>query len=418
MLSADHVRQVMVGKTGVTLTTGDVNSLNIGEVGVFTPAGTRLLTAAAAAQKQIRLGCKLPDGSIQMSSLIDKSGVGQLNAVAGANDQEFITYYGFNGTSGDIEEINSNTYIITGYIEQYFESESDGRNNKHIRAVSGLVADKHTIVQELAKDGARNFGVKSREPEPRLKAEIVSADDGAALTGTATEFTMTKGSNQIKIDGTLTNGGVDSFIRLGGTATTDPCYKVTAYTANVSVTVETAWQSASVVIPVAEIEVITKIEFAAAAVGLKLSGLPLSFDSARIGRSRFRKSIISFAAVNFGETLVTNAQSANKGTNASEEVAEQEYAQQKHEFGDNHYEVGEPNLFRSRFTVDLTEASYDAISIKFYHKTTGAFREDISNKELQVFYPSSAVPNYVSATNGLNDVLETFAGLTAGDLDV
>jgi hypothetical protein len=416
MLSIKDVRPIFV-TAAAALSSGGFDSLNTGELGVFTPAGVRVTGTNVAAQDRIILAAKLADGSIQKSDVIDKGEILQASAIEGADDQEFITYVGFNGTTGDIEEINSNAYIISGFIQQLFESETDGRYNKHIRANSGTTADKHAIAQELAKDGIRNFGVKSKEPSPRLKAEVVTDADSAELTGTVTTLTATKGSNVLAIDGTITNSGlVGGFLRLGGTADTDPVYKVTGYSASATVILDTPWQGDSGAVTA---EFTSLADFDAAAVGLKLTGLAFPFFLNRVGRIRFRKSIIDFVLNDtFGDTLVTEAQAATKGRNTWEEVAEHEWAMQAFEFGDNQYEVGEPHIFPKRQNVDNSKATYDAITIAFRHRLTGGFRDDMSNKELQIVYPSDAEPTWLStATNGVRDVLEAFTGVGTTGLE-
>lgn len=427
MLSINDVRLVMVGGAA-NLSSGDFDSLNTGEVGVFTPNGVRVVGATAAAQSKIVLALKMNDGTIKVSDVIEKAELMSISATAGKDDQESIDYIGFNGTSGDIDEIVDNNYFITVFLEEFFEADRDGRYNKHMRATTGATPDKHAIVQELAKDGIRNLGIKSKDSEKYLKSEIVSAAAGTVLgTGTATAATikLTKGSPYVTGFDDVTDATgvgavaltVGNFLKVGTTATS-PLYKIVEVNATGDfLKLDSAYQGETTLLDDPALTQVSATAFEAAAVGLKISSLPLTFDPSRLGRSRFKKSIFTITAANFGSTLITSAQSANKGVNTAEEVAEHEYAQQKFEFGDNKYEIGEPNLFSNKMSVNFTEDSYDSISIRWKHRLTGAFREDMSYKEIQIFSPESSEPLWLStATDGVRDVLEAFFGLGATGL--
>lgn len=425
MLSINDVRLVMVGGAA-NLSSGDFDSLNTGEVGVFTPNGVRVLGATAAAQTKVVLALKMYDGTIKVSDVIEKSELISISATAGKDDQESIDYIGYNGTSGDIDEITNNNYFITVFLEEFFEADRDGRYNKHMRATTDETPDKHAIVQELAKDGIRNLGIKSKDSEKYLKSEIVSAAAGTALgTGTATAATikLTKGSPYVTgfADVTDATGGValavGAFLKIGTTATS-PLYKIIEVNATGDfLKLDSAYQGETALFNDTDLTQVAATAFEAAAVGLKITSLPLTFDPSRLGRSRFKKSIFTITAANFGTTLITSAQSANKGVNTAEEVAEHEYAQQKFEFGDNKYEIGEPNLFSNKMSVNFTEDSYNSISIRWAHRLKGGFREDMSYKEIQIFSPESSEPLWLStATDGVRDVLEAFFGLGATGL--
>lgn len=426
MLSVNDVRLVMVGKSAA-LSTGAMDELNKGEVGAFTPSGVRINGSNVAAQDKIVLALKMYDGTLKVSDVIEKAETMSVGVKGGQDDQESIDYIGYNGTSGDIEEINHNNYIITVYLEEYFEADRDGRYNKHMRATTGETADKHAVVQELAKDGIRNLGIKSKDSEKYLKSEVISAATHAALgTGTATSATIkfTKGSPYVTgfADVSDATGGtalaVGNFIKVG-TTDTSPLYKIVEMdTTSDFIKLDSVYQGETDLFDDTDLKTVTATAFDAAAVGLKISSLPLTFDINRIGRDRFKKVKFTITATNFGDTLSTSAQSATKGINTAEEVAEHEYAQQGFEFGDNKYQIGEPNLYANKLSVDFTEDCYDAISIRWRHRLQNAFREDMSYKEIQIFTPNSTEPVWLStSTNGLRDLLESFFGLGATGLE-
>jgi len=425
-LGVRDVRLIMVG-AGDALSTGGVNGLNTGEVGAFKVDGTRITAANDAGTERFFLAAKLADGTLQRSDVIDVAEITGIRATAGANDQESVDYLGFNGTSGDIAELNNNDYFLSVHLQEYYESHTDGRMIKHARAYTEDTGDKHAVAKELVKDAIRNMGIKSKESEPWLKAELVSAEAGDALGTSVDDVVFTQGSPYFSADDIDDSTGgaalaVGNFLRIG-TAVTDPIYEIVEIDAGSNIgKLANPYQGPSATIADTGLEQVTLADFDAAAVGVKLTSWPLSFDAARVGRSRFRKRTYTLAAANFGDTLITNSQSADKGVNAAETVAELEYFQQKFEFGDNKYEIGEPNLFATRSNVDLSEDSYESLTITFKHRkastgSSSSFNEDMSSKEIQLFTPSSADPTWLDdGSNGLRLVLEQIAGLGSGDL--
>lgn len=414
MLNKKDVRQIMVGKKSTALSTGD--AINVGEVAAFTPSGTRLLGSNASAQDKIVLKCKLPNGEIQVSDVIEKAELQLLTAQSGYDDQDAIDYIGFNGTNGDIDAIADNDYFLTVYLQHYYESESDGRYNKHIRAHTGESPDKFDVANQLVRSANLNLGVFSKEPEKYLKAELVSEGANTAVDATVVAFVFIQGSRHVSVT-TTTGLSAGDYLRVG-TALTDPVYKMEAVdTVNNIVTLATPYLGASATVAHGSAKIVEDTAFDAGKIGVKISGLPLTFDWNRLGRSRFRKAIYDYSAANFGNTPITRAQAAHKGRNPAELVAELEYFQQGFEFGDNKYQIGEPNLFRDRFSVDPTVAFYDSVNFKWRHRLVGGFRDDMSNKELQIFIPADLPAWWTDGTNGLRKVLVDFAGLGSNDLD-
>lgn len=414
MLNKTDVRQIMVGKTSTALSTGKMDGLNVGEIGAFTPSGVRVKGNNVAAQDKIVLALKLRDKVFQISDVIEKAELQYVTAQGGKDDQESIDYIGFNGTDGDIQAIDNNDYFLTVFIEAFFESESDGRYNKHARASTGKSASKYDVARQLRQSLAWNVGLQSKEPEKYLTSELVSNAAIVAAPAGTVAFDFVHNSKYVAT--TLSTGiVVGDYIRAGITKA-DPVYEVVGIASNVFELAE-PYQGPTESKAHTAVKLVTKAAFEGAEVGIKIKSLPLTFDPNRLGRSRFRKAIYNFSMANFGTTKITRAQAATKGRNAVETVAELQYFQQGFEFGDNHYQVGEPNLFRDIITVDFTEDAYDVVNIKWRHRLVGGFREDMSNKEIQLFYPKSAPPAWYSdATNGLKTILESFAGLTADDL--
>lgn len=422
MLSNKDVRMVMVGAAG-SLSAGGFETLNLGEVGAFTPTGVRLNTAGAATADRLILAQKMYDGTIKVSDVIEKAEIMEASNIKGKASTESIDYIGFNGSGGDIDAIPNNNYFITVYLEEFFEATRDGRYNKHMRATTDETPNKLDIALQLINEGALNLGVFSKESEKYLRTDLVvdvaSTDLG---TGTGVAIKFTKGSPYVTgfTDVNDSTGGsalaVGKYIRVG-TALTDPVFKIVEIdTVGNFLKLDRKYQGETQTFGHAALKQFEGTNVGQGtdvAVGVKITGLPMSFDPTRIGRSRYKKAIFTITGQNFGNTEFTGAQSASKGRNVWQVVAEHEYAQQKFEFGDNKYEVGEPNLFGNKMFVDINEPFYDCVSLRWRHRLTGSFREDMSYKELQIFIPGESNPVWFSTTNGLGPVLNAFCGVSA-----
>jgi hypothetical protein len=218
----NNVNFAVVGGTAA-LTTGNMNTLGDGEIGVFEADGTRANTSTAAGTKfVIALGG--PDSKpVFVSDLIDPTKVNVFTAKAGTPAEEQVDYIGWDGTAGDIQEIASNLYMATVHIQEFLTSNTDGRYIKHFQYKSGSSADKHAVAKGLVASAINNF---SREAEDYLNVALVSAEAGDAIAGAPTDFTFTAGSKVVSWTGTdPTNLAAGEFIRVG-TDVADPIYEI------------------------------------------------------------------------------------------------------------------------------------------------------------------------------------------------
>ena len=420
MFNTKDVDIVMISSSPVALNAvagSTPDTLNSGEIGLFTPEGVRILGANAAAQSKFKFALN-DAGNIIVSDIIDKATITQLVTKQGQVDQEAIDYIGYNGSTGDIEAIADNNYNATVYIEELFTATKDSKYTKSFRTSTGATPVKHDIVQELAKDAIRNLGIRARDPNPLFKAEVVSAGASSTVATGSGTFIFTKGSkffSATDIDNSTGGAALipGTFIRTSNSLTAG-IYKIVDVDATNNIgTLDIVYQDPSAIIANAVLRQVTAAAFAAAAVGLKLTGIPIPFNLARVGRQRFAKNIWNIGLREFGNTLYTQAQGANRGVNAMPSVAEKEYFTQGFEFGDNKYEVdnGSPVLFDNRRLVSGAFPYYNSITLRFEDRLLGAWKNDISPKELTIFSPSTDPAFMSTATNGLRAVLATMTGV-------
>ena len=420
MFNLNDVEYSLVGASPVALTTSlgiSPDTLNSGEIGLFTPSNVRILGANAAGIKSFKFA-QNNNGSVIISDAIETSKITQLVPKVGSAPVVQIDYLGFNGSTGDIEEIADNNYIVTVYYEELFTATKDAMYNKHFRASTKAAPDKHAVAEQLVRDAIRNLGLLARDPNPLFRAELVSAGASSTVATGADDFVFTKGSKfftATDIDNAVGGNAllVGGFIRIG-TALTSPIYKVVAIdTVNNIGTLDTIYQGNTATIADTALRQVTAAAFNGGAVGVKMTGYEIRYDFNRVGRIRFNINIWNVGLSEFGSTLYTQAQGATRGVNASPSVAEIEYFTQNSEFGDNKYEVdnGRPVLFSNRQLVSPVYSFYNSIHLRFEQDNISGFRKDISSKQLSIFTPSSDPAFMSTATNGVRAVLATITGI-------
>jgi hypothetical protein len=354
----NNVNFAVVGGNAVE-STGTV--LNEGEIGLFKANGTRLTTAGAVAGEKfyIALGGANNKPAF-VSDVIDGSKITSITTKAPVAAAEQLDYIGFNGTSGDIDEIMNNLYMATVHIQEYLTSNTDGRYIKHFQYKSGSTPDKHAIAKGLVASAINNF---SREAEDYLAVALVSAEPGDAIAGAPTSFTFTAGSKVVTWAGTdPTNVAAGEFLRVG-TSPADPIYEIESVDAasNLLVLVH-KYNGATATIAVAGVEVVELADFDAAAVGVRLVGKPLSW---RLGKEFYKKvrwDLQIGAGDGMGTTEVTNTTGAAEGSGQYEQVAELEWftAGNRGEY----FRMGEPSIFEydkkaaAGISYDITAIDY------------------------------------------------------------
>lgn len=290
-----------------------------GEMVIVSSAGTVLTSATVGAQDSIRIAQRSGD-QIFYSPMITGKNIASYKGSAYSSDLEQISYLGYNGVSGAIDEITSNDYLVR-IVRQDTQATYLNKEMLKFGAYRSLAStSEEAIAKGLTDSLVANF---SREPEQEIKFERVSSAAGAAMTGTATTVSVTNGSTKAVINGTLTNAGlVGGYLRLGGTATTTVVHEVTAYTASTSITLDAPWQGASEVIAIANVKFIAAATLTAGDMGIKMTGVARKFK-----RGVFKFSKVRFVVTleDFGATTVTKSQEANEGNGTWERSQELEW---------------------------------------------------------------------------------------------
>lgn len=238
---------------------------------------------------------------------------------------EQVSYVGYDGTSGAIDLINDNKYIIRFNRRPNHFVRGNTNWYKYITALSTATATEQDIASKLAKSFYSNF-FEDRKIEDFVKMEVLCNDAGTSAVGaTADTVVGVKGSKLVTVTDTAANGTVNAivagdWIRIG-TATTAPVYKVAASTVGVNggvLTLEVPLEE-NVSVAGDAAEIISAASAATASFGVKFTGRPYKFEVVRWGD--YQKVRFILGLENFGVTTQSTPTVAFEGTGVYEEVA-------------------------------------------------------------------------------------------------
>ena len=236
---------------------------------------------------------------------------------------EQTTFIGYNGSAGSITVANSSFYEIKlEHVPNAFAYGKRPANYKYGTFKSDANATQAEIANGIQASLVQNFK-PNRTIDWRVITELVSNDAGAAITGTVANFGVTRYSKTVTLDGTVTNVAAGDFIRLGGTTTAAPVYKVAAVNSPTSITLTVSYQGTTGTIAVANVQVITAANAATAAFGIKITGLKQKYDVNR-WRQYDKVRFNSFINEPFAGTIVTTT-AAFDGVGVYEQAANDEY---------------------------------------------------------------------------------------------
>lgn len=402
--SQKDIQLLFIG-AAATKTTGGIGTLNDGEIGIFTPAGTRVTEATAATIDSFRIVKATPGGIILDSGIIKKADIKTAVRKVYVASSNKIVNLGFDGTSGSIDAANDNDYYVRINMREGRTSNHGGLYTKHGYYRSDATATQFEVAYNLHEALTNEF---SKEPGRKVQTQMLVNHAGAALGGAET-ISYTKGSKFILSSGTSHGVVAGDAIRIG-TAVTDPCYYVVSVNGalievNSFITEATAAGASA--------EVITAAQAATADCGLVLTGLDATSVVGKL-HNDLQPTDFTVTLQGFGTTPQVDT-AANPGTGTEKQVAELEFFCQGNE-GDI-YRMGEPNLFAKRAEVS---GNYDLIDVIVEETYSGSVVNGPIHKRFTLAIPETA-PNYAvtGTADDITDVLEVLAfGAAGGELAV
>lgn len=397
-----NVEHLLIGKASTALSTGGIDTLNDGEIGIFTPGGTRLTAAAVAGTKFMLVQGRAGKQPLT-SSVLSKEDFESVNKKLYAAATEKKDAIGYNGTSGDIDAIADNLYMVRLHLDQSLTSNHGGVYVKHGQYKSDASATKLEVAEGLVYSLVNNF---LREPEKQVRFERLLDHAGTATT---VAVTAVKGSKVVSGTGINADFSAGDYVRFG-TATTDYCYKVVSVDTN-EMTLDVAYQGATNTFAIAAAEVITAAQAALAAVGIVVEGVALDW---KLGKIDYRKSDWELSLQDFGTTALTNLAVAYAGSGEYEQIAEKEWFT-KGNLGET-FRMGEPNIFAA--DLDVVDTNYDLLTFAFKGKEDSGLTKRDTRKVYSLAIDNTTPVFAQPSGNGLTLVLEAVLGLTTNSLNL
>jgi hypothetical protein len=416
VFSQNDFLQLFVGASPVAISTGAISTLNDGEIGLFTPSGTRLTEANAATEDEFiivqgRASGEIPyvTGSIKKADLVASKCTVKVYSAA----TEQLDYIGYNGTDGAIDVLDDNLYYIRLHIDQSKTSNHGGIYVKHgVYKSDATGATQGEIAAGLTENLIKNF---KKEPYRMIKFERVVSNAGTATSGgTAAVVYGSKFVTITESAGAAADAGkynadaasivAGDYIRIGGTATTVGVYKVTATsgvgTATAILTLDVPYQGASdSAVAAASMEVVTAANAATSDFGIKLTAVAQPWT---LGAIKYNKLKFKTLLEDFGTTTVTNSTASSPGSGEYEQMAELEWFAQGNE--GQIYRDTVPSL---PARADVVDTNYDQIVLTVHSTRNGTLNSDTARKEYVLAIPNST-PAYAQTgtADDITDVLE------------
>ena len=387
---------LFVGKD-VAITTGDISTLNDGEIGIFNKQKTgRLTESSASGAAAFTIAEGKGTGTPFVGDTINVSDVTKVSVRTAQAAVEKVDYIGYNGTSGAIEVINDNLYFIRLHIDQSITTSQGGgilvKHGQFKSAASGNTQE--SIAKGLYESLINNF---SREAKSYINFERISS--GAVVNNTTGTLAVTNGSKVVTASSDIDNGGtvaVGDYLSILGVA-----YKIVAMdTSAQTATLDYAYTGATnAAVADASVGYITAANATAGSWGIKATGKPLKFS---VGKMNYKKANWKTTLQNFGTTAIDESAAAFPGSGTYEQAAELEFFYKGND--GEYFRKGAPDIF-DRPIATVAGSTYHTVTIEVA-QTGGITTRNKRSKTYVLLIPSGADYALTGATDDITDVLE------------
>ena len=221
--------------------------------------------------------------------VLNLSDIANTSAYSGAIASEQSSYIGYDGTSGTIAStaLDPNTFyeVKLEHVPNQFAYGKRPANYKYGTWQSGATAPTEIeVVTNIVKSLIQNF-VPNRTTDWRVKSEVIASGAGVlvatSLDVNIVSITFNKYSKTAVV---TTNGAVsaiaaNTYIRVGGTTTTNPIVKVVssgsvAGAGTFNIVLDYAWQGDSGAVLAADLYTVATL----GNVGIKITGIKQKYD--------------------------------------------------------------------------------------------------------------------------------------------
>ena len=287
---------------------------------------------ALVAGDYFKVGQKHADGSVSYSPLVKFDNC-SFSGKATVARSEQATTFGFNGTSGSIDAVNSNRYTVRVNFTNDADLFSQQSDLHFFEYVSDASATEQEIVDYIAQKMGKTqkLGGKSSGKDRSLaKVErLNTATSAGAQLNAGTDGTFTNGSKivsctNVDADAACIAGNYISVLASGGSpADTDPIYKIVSIDAtNNFLELDQPYQGASGTAGDTSLYVVTAAAAAAGSAGIKVTGLAQEFKLGLL-----MDSVVTFEVSldGWGASTAVATTAAVKGSGIGNEIAELEW---------------------------------------------------------------------------------------------
>lgn len=312
---------------GTYIDDGQIIVINA-ETGVPLTAGMTI-TDAPKIQLVQRSGATAASASLKYSGTIDGQAVYAFNGASYVAPQERIYCIGYNGASGAIDTTATSRFMNIGYkFDDVLWSQQQNRKVYFTSGTtqSGICDELIPLINYDSQNAL--MGGPSSSGFISAVMKTASAEVGV-ITGTFVNLVFTKGSNIVSADtlGTTITGVVAGDYIKVATGTTIAAYKVqsvTAATATVKafITLTTPFQGATATVAAATTRYLLAATVAAAACGIYMTGLPLTFSLFPSLDVPLMKTDWDTFIPGWGTTTTTDVQPMLFGNGTYEQVAQ------------------------------------------------------------------------------------------------
>lgn len=321
MVTCDNTIKVLIGKDINTTATPSIDPQSAsyiadGEIVILTSnattdVGEEVNPGTALDREYVRFVQRSGD-TLNYSPRIKVANLLKTTARLSAAAAEQVDCIGYNGTSGSIEELNNNQYLLHITYKHDDKIWSEQLNKRTYCYYS----DTSTTQTEVATSFAKQINM---DLYTSVSAVLLTDSIGAALTTTGQNCTVYNGSDQVVFAGNVTIA-TGALIKIGGTATTTPVYKVkTGVTVGTTITLDTPYQGTGGTVLDADVNTCNAVLY----VGIQLTGKPITYKPK--GIAPYNKVKFETAIANFGSTTITNSTVMSWGTGVYEQVADMEW---------------------------------------------------------------------------------------------
>jgi len=280
----------------------------------------------AAAHPYVKIGQKDADGNVRFTPLFKFANITKTTSQEHDVDRsQQSSVFGWNGTSGSIDDLNSNRYTVRVNFKNntnLYSEQSDLHFFEYVSDANATQLEIADNIQQAMTKNSKFSGKASGKNRASAKVSLLSAavvtEDVASSSGTAA---FVNGSKSVTIGNTPAFAAGDYISAAADDAT--PRYKVVDVTGNVA-TLSTPYAEATETVADGTAKYIAAATMAAAAAGIKITGLEQDW---KLGLIPDAGNVVTFDVTldGFGDTTNVATTAAVLGDGTARAIADLEW---------------------------------------------------------------------------------------------